>query len=117
MHSTINRRNRRASDYLQEDQRDRRYSHWIWWIIRSAPANALRAGFLLIRLSREGDSSCRPRRLCLLSSSPCRLLPFHGASPHFTHAQMVKGGTGGKGSQSTSLAVHRRFVLPAAMAA
>jgi hypothetical protein len=26
--------------------------HWIWWIIRSAPANTFRAGLLLIRLYR-----------------------------------------------------------------
>ena len=28
------------------------YSHWIWWIIRPAPANAFQAGFLLTRLYR-----------------------------------------------------------------
>jgi hypothetical protein len=93
-----------------------RYSHWRWWIIRSAPANLFRAGFPFIRLSREGDSSCRPRRLCLLSASLCCLLPLHVASPHFKHAHMMKCGTGGKGEESTSLAVQRRFVLPAAMA-
>jgi hypothetical protein len=42
------------------------YSHWIWWIIRFSPANSFRAGLLRIRLSREDDSSCRPRRRCLL---------------------------------------------------
>ena len=30
-----------------------RYSHWIWWILRSAPANSFQASFLLTRLSRE----------------------------------------------------------------
>jgi hypothetical protein len=32
------------------------------------------------------------------------------------HAQHVKCGTGGKGEQSTSRVVHRRLVLPTAMA-
>jgi|GraSoi2013_100cm_1033763.scaffolds.fasta_scaffold33640_2 hypothetical protein len=35
------------------------YCHWIWWIIRPAPANAFRAGFTLIRLHEQATSSCR----------------------------------------------------------
>src|SRR5260370_13995157 len=34
------------------------YSHWIWSIIRTAPANSFRAGFTLIRPSRQAASSC-----------------------------------------------------------
>jgi hypothetical protein len=44
--------------------------------------------------------------------------PCHSAWHLLTpiHAHMMKCGTGGKGEESTSLAVHRRLVLPAAMA-
>ncbi len=30
----------------------KRYSHWRWWIIRSAPAHSFQAGFTFIRLYR-----------------------------------------------------------------
>jgi hypothetical protein len=44
------------------------------------------------------------------------LRPFRGASSHLSGSQMGENGTGGRGEHSTSRAVHRRVVLPAARA-
>ncbi len=80
------------------------------------PENAFRAGFLLIRLSREGASCCRSTHLSLFSPFLQPTTALSWASSRSIHAHMVKHGTGGRGEHRTSLAVHRRVVFPAAIA-
>jgi len=46
--------------YHTTGQGRKRHYHGIWWIIRPAPTNSFRAGFLLIRPSRQAASSCSP---------------------------------------------------------
>jgi Asp-tRNA(Asn)/Glu-tRNA(Gln) amidotransferase A subunit family amidase len=87
----------------------------IWWIIRSAPVNAFRADFPFIQPSREVASSCSsPPPSALSFTVPP--LPFRGAPSRFRGSQKAEHGTGGRGEQRTSPAVHRRFVFPAARA-
>jgi len=52
----------------------------------------------------------------LFSPSPSHFLLFHTSSSHFLHAHTATHGTGGRGEQSTSRAVHPRVGLPAARA-
>jgi hypothetical protein len=93
----------------------KRCCHRIWWIIRSAPVNAFRADFPFIQPSREVASSCSsPPPSALSFTVPP--LPFRGAPSRFRGSQKAEHGTGGRGEQRTSPAVHRRFVFPAAIA-
>jgi len=46
--------------YHTTGQGRKQHYHGIWWIIRPAPTNSFRAGFLLIRPSRQAASSCSP---------------------------------------------------------
>jgi hypothetical protein len=88
--------------------------HRRWWIIRSTPVKACRAGY-----SSVGSPDRPPLPEVRLHPSPL-LTPSPTSSQHDTATtsgfNASQAETGSNGQVSTSRAVHRRWVLPAAIA-
>ena len=95
-----------------------RCCHRIWWIIRSAPANARQAGFVFTRLHREVESFTQETLLCtsihlhgaassLHSGSTCEGWRWwHGITEHFPGCPSSGGSAGRHRRSSLPIAVH-----------
>ena len=105
-----------ARSFLEESVAlNRGCSHWTWWINPSALSRPISGRFLVMRQSRqafasqsEAPSECFCEHLPQTPRDMILLPP-----PGFDASQAEFGNNG---QESTSRAVHRRWVLPAAMA-
>jgi hypothetical protein len=90
------------------------YSHGTWWINRPALCKDT-SGWMFVSKQSGGATSSRGEAPSEYSAGTFTTLPQRG---HCTQLcpRSSQAGTGGKGQESTSRAVHRRLVLPAAMA-
>jgi DNA-binding CsgD family transcriptional regulator len=88
--------------------------HWIWWIIAPALSKPTSGRFFVMRQSGQACST--------QSETPSELFRGYLHPSARDMIQLPSGfeasqaESGGKGQESTSRAVHRRFVFPAAMA-
>jgi hypothetical protein len=93
-----------------------RYCYGTWWIIRPAPSERISGWVSPQSMLQRGCFIPSVNAPVPLVPSPNRLLLLEKESSRVVHAPMRTHGTGDKGWHSTSRAVHRRVVLPAAIA-
>jgi hypothetical protein len=102
-------------DTVSCTQAEARCCYWTWWIIRPALSRPISGWFLAMRQSRE---ACSSQCEALLAFFCGYLHPsLHNMrQPPPSGFDATQAEASGKGHESTSRAVHRRWVLPAAMA-
>src|SRR6266487_2400846 len=91
------------------------YSYGRWWINQSTPCESTSSRFFRHWTVQTGHLFPRRGSIRVLLLAPS-LTPSRHDTPPTSGLQGAQAETGGNGQESTSRAVHRRLVLPAAIA-